>query len=393
MKILVVLSRLPYPLEKGDKLRAFFQIKELAQKNDVYLFCLNNSPIHPEAERILLEFVKEIHIAGFGKIDSLLGLAKSFFDGTPLQTGFYSHPRNISAFKAFANKTKPDVIFYQFVRMAKYSSVDFPKVLDFQDALSANMEGRAKKSNIIKKFVFNFEASRLRKYEAKMFDLFEKLTIIVEADKKAILHPLQEEIEVLPNGVDDAYFEYNSPQNKEYDIIFSGGMSYAPNVDAANFLAKQIMPLVWEKLPMVRLVIAGANPASSVKNLASERVIVTGWVEDMKEWYGKSKLFVAPMQIGTGLQNKLLEAMAMGLPCVSSPLANDALCAKENKEILLATEPKDYAEKILSLLNNQTLAENLAQEGNRFVKQNYNWQTNNQNLEKILSQAIEKRRK
>ncbi len=389
MKILVVLSRIPYPLDKGDKLRAYYQIKELSKRNDVYLFCLNNTKYESKSIDILSTFVKGIHIAEFNNIDGLIGIASSFFDGTPFQTGYYSHSKNIRALKEYCNQVKPEVIFNQFVRTAKYVCKEKPKVLDYQDALSANMEGRASKCNIIKKFLFNLEAKRLRKYEAKMFDVFDKLTIIVEADKKEIRHRRQSEIIVLPNGVDNSYFEYKTTEEKEFDIIFSGGMSYAPNVVAALYLGKEIMPLVWKELPDARLVIAGANPVQSVRNLASDNITVTGWVDDMKEYYAKSKIFIAPMQIGTGLQNKLLEAMAMNLPSITSPLANEALGAKENEEILIATTPQENANHIISLLTNPQLAQKISTSGNDFVKTNYRWETYGNLLENILKQTIE----
>ncbi|MFV0599021.1 MAG: glycosyltransferase [Bacteroidales bacterium] len=390
MKILVVLSRIPYPLDKGDKLRAFYQIKELAKNNDVYLFCLNNSTINPKAETILLSFVKKICIGQFNKFDSILGMTKSLFDGTPFQTGYFSHKKNIKMLNSFCEKVNPDVVYYQFVRTAKYSNINYPKVLDFQDALSTNMKRRASKSSFLLKCLFNIEAKRLQKYEAKMFNIFNKLTIIVQTDKKEIKHPSQDEITVISNGVDDSYFNYKSNKNKEFDIIFSGGMSYAPNSVAAIFLATEIMPLVWEKLPNTKLVIAGANPTSSVQSLNSENIKVTGWVEDMKEYYAKSKIFVAPMQIGTGLQNKLLEAMAMNLPCISSPLANEALGATHNENILIASSPKKYADSIINLLQNTSLADQIAQKGNNFVRENYRWETYGSQLESILKQVAGK---
>lgn len=390
MKILVVLSRIPYPLDKGDKLRAFYQIKELAKNNDVYLFCLNNSTINPKAETILLSFVKKICIGQFNKFDSILGMTKTLFDGTPFQTGYFSHKKNIKMLNSFCEKVNPDVVYYQFVRTAKYSNINLPKVLDFQDALSTNMKRRASKSSFLLKCLFNIEAKRLQKYEAKMFDIFNKLTIIVKTDKKEIKHPSQNEITVISNGVDDSYFNYKSNKNKEFDIIFSGGMSYAPNSVAAIFLATEIMPLVWEKLPNTKLVIAGANPTTSVQSLNSENIKVTGWVEDMKEYYAKSKIFVAPMQIGTGLQNKLLEAMAMNLPCISSPLANEALGATHNENILISSSPKEYADSIINLLQNPSLADQIAQKGNNFVRENYRWETYGSQLESILKQVAGK---
>lgn len=390
MKILIVLSRIPYPLDKGDKLRAFHQIKELSKNNNVYLFCLNNKPIDPKAKNILLNFAKDIAISNFNKLDSFLGILKSLFDGTPFQTGYFSHKKNIKQFNAFCEKVNPDVIYYQFVRTAKYSKQNYPKVLDFQDALSTNMRRRASKSKLLTKWFFNLEAQRLQKYEAKMFDVFDKLTIIVEADKKEIQHPNQNEIIIIPNGVDDSYFEYRNNIPKEFDIIFSGAMSYAPNIIAANYLAKEIMPLVWKRLPNATLVIAGANPTPSVQGLNSKNIKVTGWVEDMKEYYAKSKIFIAPMQIGTGLQNKLLEAMAIGLPSITSSLANNALGATHNDNILIADTTKEYANSIITLLQNPTLANQIAQKGNDFVRKNYRWETYGKRLEDILKEVAGK---
>ncbi|MFA6807240.1 MAG: glycosyltransferase [Bacteroidales bacterium] len=391
MRILFVLSRIPYPLDKGDKLRAYYQIKELSKNNDVYLFCLNNTPYESNSIDILSSFIKGICIGEFNNIDSLTGIIKSFFNGKPFQTGYYTHSKSIRTFHNYCKEIKPDVIFNQFVRTANYIYGSTPKVLDYQDALSANMEGRASKSKYIKKFLFNMEARRLRKYEAKMFDIFDKLTIIVEADKKSIIHPQQSEIEVLPNGVDNSYFEYKRTDKKEFDIIFSGGMSYSPNIVAANYLGKEIMPLVWKKLPNTKLVIAGSNPSSSVKNLSSKRIIITGWVDDMKEYYDKSKIFIAPMQIGTGLQNKLLEAMAMNLPCITSTIANQALRAIPNKDILIANTPQENANQIILLLTNREKANAIANQGNNFVRENYLWETYGKRLEEILNKAIEKK--
>src|SRR5574344_49391 len=356
MKILVVLSRLPYPLDKGDKLRAFYQIKELNKTNEVYLFCLNSGSVSSEAKQVLESITTGYCIAQFNKIDALFGVATSFLDSTPLETGYFTSSKNISKLKAYARQIKPDVLFYQFVRTAKYALKDYPKVLDYQDALSANMSRRATKTSGITKLFYLLEAKRLKKYETEMFNLFDHLTIIVDADRKEIDSPRQEEIVILPNGVDNAFFEYPQTEEKHFDIIFSGGMSYSPNVIAASYLVKEIMPLVWKELPNTSVVIAVANPTRSVKALTSDKVTVTGWVDDMKEYYATSKGFIAPMQIGTGLQNKLLEAMAMRLPSITSSLANTALGAKDEKEILIANTAEKNAKQIIRPLKDTTLA-------------------------------------
>jgi len=137
-------------------------------------------------------------------------------------------------------------------------------------------------------------------------------------------------------------------------------MGYPPNINAAEYLVRKILPVVIKRKPDIKLLIAGANPHLRVSVLKSANVEVSGWVSDMRECYAAAKIFIAPMQIGTGLQNKLLEAMAMQVPCITSALANQALKAAENEEILIADTPAEYANCIIDLLNNPNLAEKIA---------------------------------
>jgi glycosyltransferase involved in cell wall biosynthesis len=140
------------------------------------------------------------------------------------------------------------------------------------------------------------------------------------------------------------------------------------------------MPLVRLQLPNVTLVLAGANPHARVKALASKLNIVTGWVDDMRPWYASSRVFIAPMQIGTGLQNKLLEAMSMQLPAITSPLANSALGASADVQVLLGDTPEAYASHLVELLTNGSKAHQLALAGYTFVKDAYSWERATQKL-------------
>jgi glycosyltransferase involved in cell wall biosynthesis len=165
-------------------------------------------------------------------------------------------------------------------------------------------------------------------------------------------------------------------------------MGYPPNVDSAEYLVKKILPLVHKINPSVNLIIAGANPAKTVLNLKSDKIIVTGWVEDMREYYAKSRIFIAPMQIGTGLQNKLLEAMAMKIPGITSELANSALNAIENEEVLVGRTEKEYAAHIISLLTDEVKKEHLVERAYAFILRNYNWDAILEQLDELISNPI-----
>ena len=262
------------------------------------------------------------------------------------------------------------------------------KVLDFQDCLSKNMERRKANAGFLKRIIFSIEAKRLQRYEDTMFNLFDATTIITDTDRQLINSEHRNYIQIIENGVGDGFLLYDRKFDKEYDVIFSGNMSYSPNVMAARFLVKDIMPLVWEKIPKCKVALAGSSPSKEVVELKNEKVFVTGWVEDMKEYYAKSRVFIAPMQIGTGLQNKLLEAMAIGLPCITTSLANKALKSKPNEEILVADDKQNLANYIIELLSDQELRNKISLNGNNFVKANYSWQTSVKKLYDLLRQVV-----
>jgi sugar transferase (PEP-CTERM/EpsH1 system associated) len=391
MKIFVLLSRIPYPLEKGDKLRAWHQIKELSKNHEIYLACLNDSKIHPEAEIKLKEICKEVRFFSLNKIGIGARLFAGIFTNTPFQVHYF-HSRIIDKkIKKYINEIQPDHIYAQLIRVSEYvkNIHHIPKTLDYMDALSKGMERRIAKSSGIMKFFLKKESKRLLEYENLIFDYFENKTIISEQDRALIYHPDQKKIEIISNGVDTDYF---SPQKNElkFDLLFNGNMSYPPNIDCVHFIAEKILPIVLKKFPNTKFMISGANPVNSVLSLANKNIQVSGWMDDIREAYWSSKIFIAPMQIGTGLQNKLLEAMAIGIPCVTTELANNALGATANEQILIGNTPEEIALKIERLLTEPDLVTKISSNGRRFVTENYNWKTASENLEKLMIKTVNK---
>ena len=165
-------------------------------------------------------------------------------------------------------------------------------------------------------------------------------------------------------------------------------MSYPPNVNAVEYLSDEIMPIVWKSLPETKLYIAGATPDPKVKHAASDRIIVSGWLDDIRDAYAQSRVFIAPMRIGTGLQNKLLEAMSMHLPAITSPLANASLGAKPNEEILIGSNAEEMANNIITLLTDTQKAAQIAQAGFDFTNRVYDWEKATKVLEEAMKQHI-----
>ena len=375
MKIFVLLPRIPFPLEKGDKLRAFNQIKQLAKHNEIVLCALNDdSKVNEqEAFHALQPYCQSINFIKISKPQILLGLARAFCKGLPLQCGYFFNRKAAKKVNSLIAKHKPDILFGQLLRVAEYiRHQELPKAIDYQDIFSYGMKRRADIASPITRPIFNMEYRRLKRYEAEIFEDFDVRTIISEPDRALFPHEKSDEILIIPNGVDHDYFK---PQEREkkYDLVFTGNMSYPPNVNAVEYLANEILPIVWKSLPKVKLYIAGATPDPRVRKAASERIIVSGWLDDIRDAYAQSRVFIAPMRIGTGLQNKLLEAMSMGLPAITSPLANASLGAKPNEEILIGNNVEEMASNIITLLTDAQKAEQIAQAGFDFTNRVYDW--------------------
>lgn len=385
MKVLVILSRVPYPLEKGDKLRAFNQIKELSKKHRVVLFALNDAKLDERAVDELKKYCVGISIMPLPKKTVLGNLIRAFFNGLPLQVGYFYFSKAQRKLDDLIKKHQPDHIYCQLIRTSEYVKgyPQLKKTLDYMDVFSKGIERRKATDPFYMKPFLMMEYKRLLKYENKVFSMFNNKTIISKQDRDFIPHPDKQQIKVIPNGVDTEFFK-PMQRKKEFELLFNGNMNYPPNVESVEFLVEKIMPYVWSRMPSVRLLISGASPNARVKELESDKVVVSGWVDDVRENYAKSKILVAPMQISIGLQNKLLEAMAMQLPCVTSELANNALGAKHNEQIMVAKDPQQYALQILELLQNEAKAKQIAMNGYQFAVNNFNWKVTTEQLEKLF---------
>jgi sugar transferase (PEP-CTERM/EpsH1 system associated) len=385
MKIFVLLSRFPYPLEKGDKLRAFHHIKELSKKHKVILCALTDKEVKQSSIDILSKYCESIEVIKLPKWKIYVNLLNQLlFTNKSLQVAYFYNEKAQTKIDDLIAKYQPDHIYCQLIRVAEYvRKSKINKTLDYMDALARGMERRIEDAPLYLKWFLKLETTRLLRYEHFIFEDFNNHLIISEQDRKLIVNINNDKIKVVPNGVDYETYKHNDVK-KEYDLIFTGNMGYPPNVDSVVYLINNVMPLVWGQHPEIRVIIAGAQPSSKVLKLKSERVIVTGWVEDISEYYSKSKIFIAPMQIGTGLQNKLLEAMAMKIPCITSELANNALGATHNKDILIGVSPNDYKKHIINLINNVELQKKIGQQGYNFVKENYTWEETGSILENLI---------
>ncbi|UKN01647.1 glycosyltransferase [Paracrocinitomix mangrovi] len=392
MRLFVLLSRFPYPLEKGDKLRAFHQIKELSKKHEIHLVCLSDQKVKDEWKKEVQQYCKSLNVFELKKGLLYWNTAKQFFTDKPFQVGYFYQKWIQRKINQLIKDIDPDHIYCQLIRTAEYvkNNLNIGKTLDYQDALSKGLYRRAEIAKGIKKSVFLNEAKRLSEYENRIFDYFNHHTIISEQDKNLINHTNKEEIVIVENGISDDFLNYEIKSEAIYELIFVGNMNYPPNVECAEYLATQVLPLLSEN---TKLGLIGASPNQRVLALAKHpNITVTGWVDDIKMAYASGKIFAAPLFIGTGLQNKLLEAMAIGIPSVTTRLANNALHAKEGEEILLADDAEGFAEQINILLEDEQMQNKLATQAKQFVKTHFNWASSVQKLSDLFESSLSEKR-
>ena len=372
-KLVIMLSRFPFPLDKGDKLRAYYQIIEFSKDFDITLICTTDKKILKSEIEEIRPYCKEIHIIKLSYISIFFNLILNLFNNKPFQVGYFYSNKNSLYIKSILKEVQPDHIFCQLIRVAEYvkNYHDCPKTIDYMDALSKGIERRIDNATFLKKWLFKSEYKRLRNYEQKIYEYFEHHIIISEQDRSFIMHPEYLKIKCIPNGVGKHFFE-SIDVKPDHELVFVGNLSYPPNISAVTYIVKEILPLLRKD---IRLIVSGSSPHHSLEKLIKDNsnITLTGWVDDIRNSYLRGKLFIAPMFIGTGLQNKLIESMALGVPCITTPLANNALKAKPNNQILVANTKEEFAHAITKLLNDEQLYKELKSNGKVFVQETFDW--------------------
>lgn len=381
MRLFVLLSRVPWPLEKGDKLRAYHLVERLARRHEVFLCCLSDQPIDPAHVDHLRTICRRIEVIHIPRWRILLKLFTATFSRMPFQVAYFHHAFAQARVDDALDRFGPDHVLCQLVRTTEYVRHRYllPKTIDYMDTLSKGTERRTETAPFYLRPIWRAETRRLIAYENLMFDLFDHRVIISAQDRDYIYHPGRDDMAVIPNGVDTEHFrprEGDAGRPDRHDLLFTGNMNYPPNIDSVLFLVQRVLPLVRRARPHTTLLISGVDPSPRVRDLPRRDplITVTGWVRDIRASYAGARIFVAPMQLGTGLQNKLLEAMAMGMPCITSELANNAVGARPGQEILVGSEPEDYAAHILRLLDDPAESTRIAANGLRFVRERFDWE-------------------
>lgn len=212
-----------------------------------------------------------------------------------------------------------------------------------------------------------------RRYEAWMFTPFQRRVVVAERDRAELLgiNPALH-WEVIPNGVDLDYFHSQQVPRKPATLLFTGNYDYAPNEEAALFLARELLPTLRQQLPEAQLWLVGNAPSDAMRALAGEHILVSGHVPDLRPWLARASLYISPLRLGSGIKNKVLEALAAGCPLLATPLSVDGIAVAHGQHALLA-QRGDMPAAALALLRDEALQQRLARAGRQLVEAQYSW--------------------
>ncbi|MCO6495528.1 MAG: glycosyltransferase [Bacteroidetes bacterium] len=392
MKILFVANRFPFPPHRGDKIKIYNLARKLSEKHELILVTFTQDSQDLENINKLNSIFKRVETVHLPQWKSVLSCARFFYDKSPLQVLYFRSNAFKKLLNRVINEENPDVVHVQHLRMSQYLPElnNIPALLDLPDAFSMYWERRMKQANnIFNKWFTSLEYKRVVNYE-KILNRFNLCVACSSEDVNYLInkHGLSN-IRVFPNGVDIDTFssgsghDYSGNQN----LLFTGNMNYAPNVDGVLYFVKEIFPIILKKQPQARFIIAGQKPVAKVKALAATNVEVTGFVEDIAEYYKNASVVVAPLRIGAGTQNKVLEALAMAVPVVCTNVGFEGLGIQSGEGVFMETDKMAFANNVIELLNNEDLRKQTGLKGREIVINKFQWNVVAKLLETYLEEV------
>jgi sugar transferase (PEP-CTERM/EpsH1 system associated) len=357
MRVLVLTHRLPYAPNRGDRIRAYHLVRQLATRMDVDLVSLTHDADEEAHAADLRGVVSRMATARVPRMRNLARGALALPTSRPLTHSLLDSPRMRTAIAEMVAEQPPDIVLAYCSGVARYALEaplrSIPAIVDMVDVDSEKWRELAKTSAPLKRWIYRRERRTLARFEAAAAR-HARATLVVNERERASLLSLAPEtnVRVIPNGIDLAAFHADTRPSDAAAVIFCGVMNYSPNERGARWLAESVWPIVRRHHPHARLLLVGADPTSAVRSLAENdpSIEVTGTVPDVRPFLWRSAVAAAPLQTARGIQNKVLEAIASGLPTVVTPVVFDGLPREAAAACAVAESPDAFAAAIVDLL-------------------------------------------
>jgi polysaccharide biosynthesis protein PslH len=390
VKILFLCHRIPYPPDKGDKIRAFHELRAMAERHEVDLFTLADRPEDMVCQEALRQYCKSVTVALINPAAARLRALPYLLTRTALTLPYFRSGELATAVRGALRSRSYDRIFVYCSSMAQYlKGVEgIPTVIDMVDVDSDKWTQYAGFSGFPFSTIYRREGRALQRYEREIAGRSSSVVVTTEREAE-LMRQISDSaaVHVVPNGVDTKYFDPAAVPKEATvpTVIFTGDMSYFPNQEAVIFFAREVLPLIRRSVEGARFLIVGRNPGKKVAALREiEGVEVTGFVPDVRTYLARAHVAVAPFTIAAGIQNKILEAMAYGLPVVATSRTRRGLSPEVADLVAMGESAQELCAETVALLKDHQRAAQRGMEGRQCVKAVYRWETSLRDLLQLV---------
>jgi len=389
MRILNITNHVPYPMTSGASLRSYNILRRLVRDHDVYLAAFRSTGEDADGLTHLRQLCREVVTARYRSLKEGMQFGKGLMalvNGEPLELRLAFSDELARGIQELAARIDFDIVQLEHGSMGMYLEALPPRLrkravwvlhdIDFDKFMQiARIEKRT--GGKVRAWL---HARMMRRWQPRFASAFGYCVTMSEADRALLLsadHSLR--VDVSPNGVDTNQYR-PLPEVDSADILFVGNMGYPPNIDAAVRFCRDVLPMIRGRVAAAKLWIVGIDPAASVRQLAGDGVVVTGGVPDVTPFYQRSRICVVPVRAGSGTRLKILEAMALGRPVVSTSIGCEGLGALDGEHLLIADDSPSFAEHAVKLLTHQELRARIAAKARQFVVASYDWDIITENM-------------
>lgn len=398
MKILILSPTQPIPTINGSRLRIFNFIKHLSKQNKITLITLNQKDgsyvqnIESEMRSYCLKTYGIKHYK-----PKIFALIQWIFSLKPYRHVKFSNRKFKKTFNHILKNNNFDVIFCNFLDMAQYfKDIDnlqkkFLLIIDQHNVDESWYEKFIRMDSFLFRLFGKENIRRLKKQQKKDYRYFDICLSVSKKDANITKNILDKNMQVVvaPNGVDLNFFS-SEEHLSDKTLLFCGSMDTIMNQDAVLYFCNKIFPIVKSKVPNVRFIVVGRNPPLRIKKLYSKDIHITGTVDDVRPFYNKASVVVAPFRLGAGTKLKILEAMAMKVPIVSTSIGCQGIEVENGKHVWIADDELEFAEKIINIIQNKIEITNIIEEAYSLVAKRYEWKNIISYVEKIIIETIKK---
>jgi sugar transferase (PEP-CTERM/EpsH1 system associated) len=389
MRILYLAQRVPYPPDRGDKIITYHQVRYLAQHHEVAVACLADGEGDLANVSPLAEWTSSVDGVLLRPRAARLRALAALASRQPVTLAYFNEQELHARVAARLKVARFDALVVYSSSMAQFVEPyrDVPRIMHFADLDSLKWEQYAKRSRFPRSWLYRREYRRLLRYEQHIAATFSHSLVCTPrelSDFKRLMPPVP--ASCVRNGVDLDYFRPRAVTQRPHELIFTGIMDYLPNVEGVAWFCEQVLPLVRAEVPDVSLTICGARPNAQVQALGQiAGVTVTGKVPDVRPYLERASVCIVPLQIARGIQNKVLEAMAMQLPTVTSWAAAAGIEAEPGRDLFVADGAPEFAAATVRLLRDAELRRRTGAAARACVEANYRWEHHLGQLDRILS--------